>query len=671
MKKSVLTLLLSIITMVTYSQNYKFGKVSKEELAEKFYPLDSTAEAVYLYKKKRVYYEYDGDRGWSVITDVHERIKIYNTKGYKYGTKKIQLFERSGIEEKVIGLKAYTFSLEKNGKVKKEKLTKKGRFKEQKTKNWLIEKITMPSLKEGVVIDLRYQINSPYYFFIDKIGIQENIPVKKVNINIRIPEYFVFKNYQKGFHPINVNKRTKNRRLRYSFRSKISQATRTTTTERYEREVNLSENIIVINEGNIPALKTQSYVSNIANYRTSLQLEMSYTQFPNSPREYFSTTWKDVSKKIYESSNFGGELNKTRYFKDELSMLLAEIKDPLKKMSAIFQFVKSKVKWNGDYGKYAKGGVKKAYKEGVGNVAEINLILTSMLRFAGLNANPVLVSTKTNGIPLFPTREGYNYVISSVMFSDKTYVLLDATELFSVPNVLPKRVLNWYGRVIQKEGNSYELKLLPNKHSEKRNVLNVKVTDALGVEGMMRTNYTKNNALNYRKKYNNLKEEEVISKLEEEYNIEIDGFKESNKFALGKPVDVRMKFLSENLIEEINGKLYIKPLLFLGQTKNPFKLKNRLFPVDFVYPWKIRNSVSIHLPTGYKIESLPESLAIKMSNNLGVFRYKIIAKLNKITVVSQLQVNQAVITPEYYEELKEFYNQLVKKQTEKIVLVKN
>jgi hypothetical protein len=56
----------------------------------------------------------------------------------------------------------------------------------------------------------------------------------------------------------------------------------------------------------------------------------------------------------------------------------------------------------------------KAYKDKTGNVAEINLMLTAMLRYAGLNANPVLVSTRSNGIAMFPNRTAFNYVIAAV-----------------------------------------------------------------------------------------------------------------------------------------------------------------------------------------------------------------------------------------------------------------
>jgi hypothetical protein len=44
--------------------------------------------------------------------------------------------------------------------------------------------------------------------------------------------------------------------------------------------------------------------------------------------------------------------------------------------------------WNNQNGYYTDKGVIKAYIDRTGNVAEINFILTAMLKFAGINANP-------------------------------------------------------------------------------------------------------------------------------------------------------------------------------------------------------------------------------------------------------------------------------------------
>lgn len=128
--------------------------------------------------------------------------------------------------------------------------------------------------------------------------------------------------------------------------------------------------------------------------------------------------------------------------------------------------------------------------------------------------------------------------------------------------------------------------------------------------------------------------------------------------------------MDEDLVEQINGKIYIEPLLFFSTHTNPFKLEDRKFPVDFATPWKDKNTVSIKIPEGYKVETLPESLAIGLPENLGVFQFQTSTAGNKINTICIIQFNSAIIAPQYYTALKDFYGQMVKKQSEKIVLVK-
>ncbi|WGH74073.1 transglutaminase domain-containing protein [Tenacibaculum tangerinum] len=384
----------------------------------------------------------------------------------------------------------------------------------------------------------------------------------------------------------------------------------------------------------------------------------------------YSSTWEGVCKTIYKSSSFGSELEKSNYYKNDLETILSSAKNDYEKTAFIFEFVKSKIKWNGFYSKYTDKGVKKAYKEGAGNAAEINLILTSMLRSAGINANPVLVSTKNNGIPLFPTLDGFNYVISKVDFSDGNYIILDATEKYATANILPYRTLNWYGREVFKNGDSKQVKLTPNSLTEDVNFLFVKIDEMGDVSGMFRKSLTDHNAMFYRQKNNVKKEEDVITSTEEKYGIEIENFKVLNAKNISKPIMQTVKFTGEDLIEEINGKLYFSPLLFLAKNENPFKSGERNFPVDFGMPWKDKYSASITIPDGYTVESYPEELAIGLPENMGVFQYKVVLKENKINLSSTTQINSSIIPPNYYSAIKEFYKQLVEKQTEKIILVK-
>ncbi len=665
--KKLITLTLLLITINVLSQDIKFGKISKEELNEKFYPLDSTANAAYLYKARRTFCDYNETDGFVLNTEVHERIKIYNKKGLNYANKLVSYYKpESGDEEKVYGIKGYTFNIE-NGNIQEEKLSSKQVFDEKNTKYWSRKKIAMPAVKVGSVLDIKYKIKSPYYTHIPSVQFQFGIPVKKYKTLIRVPEYFDFRKNVKGYYLMNPKSSSSSQSINFINKNTNTNGSTNYRTSKidYQRLEDTYEAI------NVPALKdNEPFVSNISNYRGGVSYEIASIKYPNSIRENYTKTWEGVSKSISQSPNFGGELEKKGYFKSDLAELLAGKNTEYEKLAAVFQFVKSKVKWNGYFGKYTDNGVRKAYKEGVGNIADINLMLTAMLRESGLNSSPVLVSSKDHGIPLFPTRRGFNYVISMVEFSDGKYVLLDATEPLSIPGLLPERAMNWNGRRILRKGNSSWVPLKPLKHSIEENKVYLNITNEKTVEGLHRTTYKNSKALKYRIANNNLSEDDLIVKLEEKHGIEISDFKVLNGNNLGKPIVRNIKLTKEDAIEEINDKLYINPLLYLAETENPFKSEERNFPVDFGTRWEEKNLVSMTIPEGYKISFIPENTAIGLKDNIGVFKFIIKQSGKNVTVQSILKFNESLITPQYYEDLKGFFNEVVLKQSEKIILEK-
>ncbi len=644
-----LIILITFITISSYAQDYKFGKVSKEELEEKYYPLDSTESAAYLYKYRKTYFQFNSNFVFRLITDVRERIKIYNKEGFDKATKLISYYTpKHGTRENIRTIEGYTYYLE-NEKIVKKKIEKTSIFDERKSDIYSIKKITFPNIQEGVVIELKYTLTSVYYNYIDDINYQFEIPVKSYKCIIEIPNIYTYNKNQKGYYTV----------------------THIPSSASY-KSLGIKKYIDTYEAKDIPALKEKEpFVGNINNYRGGITYELAKTNFINfgGGIKYYTYNWEDVSKNIYKSSKFGEELEKSNYYKKDLSPILKVATTDLQKVGVILQLIKSKVKWNGKLGKYTEKGVKKAYEESVGNVADINLMLTSMLRFAGLNANPVLVSTKDNGIPNYPTYKGFNYVVSMVEFPDNTYFLLDATEPYSIPNILPFRALNWKGRKVTKNGDSEWIRMITSKKIVE-NELFVKITNDLIMEGFHRTLYKSNAALNIRKIYNNLKEEDIISEIEDDYEIEIDKFKIGNQYDGNKPVTRSIQFSSNNLIEELNGKLYIEPLLFLTKHKNPFKSKERNFPIDFTTPWQRKNTVSIQIPEGYKVESIPETLAIGLPDQIGFFKYQITQNNNTLKIIYLLEFDKYFIAPEYYKSLKDFYSKVIDKQTEKIVLIK-
>ena len=126
MIKHLLIVLFFLSFGYTNAQNFKFGKVSEQELAEKLNPLDSTANATVLYKSEKINFDYRRGEGFVQIREIHERIKIYNKEGFDWATKKVRLYNKSSSNsESLQFIKGYTYNLV-NGKVEEDKLKNDG-----------------------------------------------------------------------------------------------------------------------------------------------------------------------------------------------------------------------------------------------------------------------------------------------------------------------------------------------------------------------------------------------------------------------------------------------------------------------------------------------------------------------------------------------------------------
>lgn len=669
MRTIILLLFLSFNLTLT-AQNYDFGKVSKEEIEEKFNPLDTSANATYLYKYRRTYFKYRLEEGFEQITDVHERIKIYNKEGFDYATKKIDLYKSGNEYEEVTSLKAYTYNII-DGKVEETKLKKDGIFKTEDSKYQNQTKFTLPNIKEGTVIEYKYSVNSPFYWNVEDFEFQHEIPIKKLEAIFEAPEYYVFKSNSKGFFNVTAKNEKRSDKLSYKVEVPLSENRAMDATIHYRSgELEYFNHISKYNLSNIPSLKEEPYVNNIDNYRSAIKYELSYTNFPQTPLKYFSTTWEDVVKTIYDSESFGKELEKSGYYEKDIDALIMNVSNAVEKASLIYNHVKSKIKWNGYYGKFTNEGVKKAYLINTGNVAEMNLMLTSMLRYAGLNANPVLISTRQNGIPLFPTIDGYNYVISAIETPEGT-MLLDATSNYGVPNILPLRTLNWEGRIVRKDKSTSTINLYPKQQSKSVVNLLVNLANNGSVEGNMRTIKTNHDAMIYRDKYIETEKSQFLETLENRYHgMEISEFDVKNDKDVSKPIIESFKFSLESQADIIDDKIYFSPLFFLRINENPFRLETREFPVDYGYPSSTKYMINIDLPEGYKVEVIPKTIAMALPDNLGAFKYNISASETKVHLVVDSEINQPIISPIYYETLKAYFSKLIEKEAEQIVLNK-
>ncbi len=668
-KFTALTVLF-FITQISLGQNFKFGKVSKEELQEKSHQIEPDANAAILYREVITKFIYTEQEGFIVNNDVFERIKIYKKEGFEWATKELDRYQgRNNNRESIDGLKGVTYYLSESGKIQEVKLKKNGIFEERASKFKEVTKFTMPDLKEGCILEYKYTLKSPFVSNIETYRFQESIPINKLDFKFAAPEFYNYKTHVKGWVPFKIDTDTKERSIPLSHENKTF-AFGNRESRGDLQYLKYRENSHSVNLNNMPSITEETFVGNIDNYSSSLKMELSYTKFPNSLIKYYAETWEDVSKSIYLLESFGGQLKKTNYFDDELDALLAGISNPKEKMIRVFEFVKKRMTWN-EYNGYSKDlGVRSAYKEGKGNAGDINLMLTAMFRYAGLNASPILVSTKRHGIPLYPTREGFNYVIAGVEVQDDV-LLFDATNKDGEINILETKLLNWRGRIIRKEGSSAWVDLVPKKHAVQNTLLSVNILEDYTVKGSSQNRFTGHYSMEKRDKYLNTNEDSKRKILEKNKGeTEVSNIEFENLTTLNKPIKLSYDFENFDAVEEIEEKLYFSPLLFLAIAENPFKSDERNYPIDYKYSQKDRYLVTINIPEGYVVESIPESTSFGLEQGMGSFKYSISNNGNKIQLSVEMSINEAVIPANAYGGLKKYYQLLIDKENEKVVLSK-
>lgn len=619
--------------------------VTLAELEEKFYPADSTAGAVFLYSKGTARIHLAGFQ-WQLVTTVTNRIKIYKPSGYRYADKEISYlsYKDYGCTVK----KSVTYNAE-GGKIVKTPLKNSEIYTETLNTNRGTTKLHMPNVKEGSIVEYTYEVISPSIHIFPRWYFQYDVPVKYSDYEVIIPAYFSVNRFMAGTVGINESKP--------------------------RRDYYKQEEVSVVNYSaqNVPAIKEEPFSPNIDNYLAAVWFEVAGVSYgANQPERNYNTDWQSMSKRLYEDEDFGGQLEITSYFKKDLKALLGEemAMPQAEKANAIFNMVQQRMVWNGRETYWCRDGVKTAYENKKGTVGEINLMLLAMLKYAGVEAWPVILSTRTSGMVMYPNYSSFDYVVVLAKIDGKE-VLLDATSRNVKPGQLPVRALNYKGRLLSETGEGKEVDLTVQQKS-KSGVVVMAAIDAAGtVSGKARQTFDDYYGYALREIYNPQEDSLFVAVREKDnpgLSISNHVFKDINQNT--KPVTEEYDFVHNGIADVAGDKIYVSPMLFFETISNPFTAAQRQYPVDYMFPFQKKYSFSITIPEGYVAASVPENLRLNLPDQLCSTVYAISATKNVVQFVLTLDVNQSIIDKEYYPQLRDLFVKLAAKQNEKIVLKK-
>jgi hypothetical protein len=619
MKKHLLTLILLVgFYGIAKAEKapIKFGDISKADLLNNVYAPDTSAPAVVLCD-----YGYFTESRFQFVRVL--RIKILKKEGYPMANQTFSVDSKASI-------RGITYNLEGN-EIVETKLKNESIFKTRVTDDIYEMRVAMPNVKVGSIIDIQFM----YIGIPSEWDFQQEIPVVRSELVIEPSTYLTFSKNFFGYIPLTIG-----------------------TNTRWVSE-------------NVPAFKPEPYMTSSKNYRTRFEFDLESVSFPGYYKEY-TTSWDAVRELLYNSTYFGIVLNADGYIRSEAKEMKLRGGNQEDLIRMAYDYVK-KIKWDETDRLFTdKTGLNSAYKEGKGNSAEVNLALIQLLRKLDFNAGPIVMSTRSNGrLSAFkPSLNKLNYVIAAV-FTDKDTLLMDATEANCPYYLLPMRDLNGQGRYMDKNLNGW-LPLQTKKKEKQMVVYTLSVEEDMSLKGSIMYSKTDYAALDFRNDYEDFNsDDDYLTDFKEgKKGLKIVSHKIDNLDSLYKPLNEEFQIVSNNSVSEIDGELYIMPLLFEQIKENPFKVSKREYPIDFGYAREKTIIVNYNIPKGYTVVNMPANVSLKLSENSASFSCKSSVTEGRVTLMYKFNINNSLFLQTQYADLREFYNQVIAKHAEPIVLKK-
>jgi hypothetical protein len=636
MKKILTLFLLSAITISAKAQTtpitgtQPFGKIDKADLEMKACDFEKDANAEILFDKGSVYF----DSQYNLIFERHIRIKIFNEKGKDMADVRFE-YLGGNRSEIVTNVQAQTINLN-NGNIEFTKVDKKLIYTQAVNKIRSALVFSFPNVQPGSVVEYKYVMTCnnigdfPDWYF------QDRIPTRYSELNTSIPSALYYKNLVMTNLPFVKN-----------------------TDD-------------VKSMANIPSLQNEPYMSAPKdNYQRILYELKSINSGTYS--QSFSDTWTKVGEDEIEYQDFGGQFNRKLTGEDVIISKAKSYKTDDDKIAYVFNEVKNSMKWDENDERYTNDGTSEAWNKKIGNSTEINLILYHLLHKAGVKVYPMLVSTRDNGKinPAYPNGYQFNRTVAYVPVDSANYYILDATNKYNSYKEIPRTLLNGFGFYINKEDKDYNVMFLQKTEPVRQIVLvNAEIKPDGKMTGTAQLNSSSYNRINAVKRYKTDGEKKYIDYLrEDDNNLKISSVKFENMEVDTVPLVQNIDFALD-LAGADENYIYFTSNLFTTLRTNPFLSATRSTDIDLGF----QNNYSINgiykIPVGYKIDAMPKSATMTMSDNSISFRRIVAEQDGSIVVRYSITYKKSLYFKEDYPEFHEFFKKMHEMLNEVIALKK-
>lgn len=419
---------------------------------------------------------------------------------------------------------------------------------------------------------------------------------------------------------------------------------------------------------NLPPVTDEPYMSATSDYLSSLYCQLA--QYVGTYQtQNFIRGWPDLGEGYSDMV-----LGYTR--KDGgLKEVLATVIDPNapkqeNNARAIYNFVTRNYKGKSDGGWFTHENLKTLLVEKYGTTREKNLLLTEMLRRAGIDAWPVMISTRDHGVfkpELYQATQFNHLIVYAVIDSIGTF--MDASSRFCPYGSLPSNSMTNGGLLLDGK-NSELVRVFTNIPT----CLRVDVTNiSIDTVGQAHCSTAVGFTGYFTSVYGNLYEQEepedfvkdrFVEKVSDDYDLgeySFDYDTTTNQCKLS------VAYVARDLTEELDQNILISPVDYYLKS-NPFTLKRRDFPIDFGFPFTYQRIVNIHCGGNAALGQMPADTSFQI---LGAsYRRHVSRAGNDVKVECKLIVETPTFSPVDYQQVRQFFTSIEDVSQQQVVFMR-
>ncbi len=631
--RHLLFLSFTLLSVGASAQFSDFGSVSANEMDMKTCTFDPEASAVVLLDEG--YSDYTDDRG--LMTYYHKRIKVLKEDGIKYGDVKFTYYSDDDFES-VDNIEAISINADENGRRRDIAVENKSIYSKRVSKYRTEISFAFPNVKAGTILEYKYRINAKHYGGLRDWYFQSEIPVVKSSYRLKVvPGHEI--SYLVQYNPnykVNVSRINNDQSIKFEM-------------------------------GSIPALTDEPFMDAREDYIQKVIFQT--TKYTGSVGVIkYMTTWKEVNRELYGRSDFGRQLKiKIDECQDFINTSLNG-KTELEKVQLIHHYVSGNLAWDGINSLIADGGIKNLWKKKTGNSAEINLLLVNLLREAGLQAYPMLVSERGHGRvnKNQPFINQFNSVYAAVFVGDKKYYL-DATDKLTPCLITPYSILNSTAFIADNDAGG----LVDIQENDIRYTDNVTISADLSEAGELSgkvnvesKDYARAEKIRW---YTRSKTDYVDNYIKSGMvNIEVNNFDIKNIEQENLPVTQAFDFKTN--IQTTGEYSFLSFNWFTGFQNNPFIVNDRFSNINFGYKKTINLTYLINLPPNAKIDAIPKGIKLVNPGKTVTFTRQFFQEGSKLMAKIRVDIDKTLFGVDEYGQVQDFFKQMVNLMNEQVIL---